>query len=59
MLPGVEGIDPPTVTFKVWAVDDPQELFATTKIFPPVVPVIAVIELVIEVPDQPLGKVHV
>jgi hypothetical protein len=42
-----------------WGVDDPQVLLATIERLPFTVPAIAVMELVVEVPDQPLGKVQV
>ena len=38
---------------------DPQELFAVILMFPPVVPDVTVIELVVLVPDQPDGSVQV
>ena len=37
----------------------PQALFATMEILPPIAPKVAVIELVVEVPLQPLGNVQV
>ena len=37
----------------------PQELFAVTLMFPPDVPDVIVIELVVLVPDQPEGSVQV
>ena len=59
MLPGVDGVPFPTVAAKVLAVLVPQELVAVTVIFPfcPVVPVVAVIEVVPcpEVILQPAG----
>jgi hypothetical protein len=36
----------------------PQKLVATTLIVPPVVPAVVEIELVVEEPDQPEGRVH-
>lgn len=38
---------------------EPQALLATTVIVPPDVPAVVVIELVVEEPVQPLGKVQV
>lgn len=46
------------VTANVWAVLLPQELFAVTVMFP-LVPAVAVIELVVLVPDHPEGSVQV
>jgi hypothetical protein len=48
-----------TFTAKVCAVLLPHPLFATTEIVPPVVPAVVLIELVVDVPDQPEGSVHV
>lgn len=39
--------------------DAPQALFAVTCIVVPVVPGVAVMLVVVELPDQPPGKVHV
>ena len=36
----------------------PHLLIATTDTSPPVVPTVATIEFVVEVPFQPVGKVH-
>ena len=58
IVPGVPGIEF-TVTANVFAADEPQELFAFTEMFPPVDPAVAIIVSVVEVPDQPEGKVHV
>ena len=51
----------PTVTASCLAELVPQELVAVTLIVPfwPVVPVVTLIEFVVEVPDHPPGKVHV
>ena len=58
MLVGCVGVGF-TVTASVCAVLLPQELFAVTEIVPDELPTVALIEFVVEVPDQPLGKVHV
>jgi hypothetical protein len=49
----------PTVTASVLAGPAPQELFATTEIFPPVLPAVAVIDVEVEEPVHPEGRVHV
>ncbi len=49
---------PEIVTANVRAVDVPQAFCAVTLIVPPVVPVVAVILFVVEVPDQPEGSVQ-
>lgn len=46
-------------TVNVLAVLLPQPLFAFTEMVPPVVPAVTVIELVVDVPVQPEGNVHV
>ena len=48
-----------TVTGNVWAVPEPQVLFAVTETVPPVAPAVAVIEVEVEVPVHPGGRVHV
>lgn len=58
MTEGVPGAEF-TLTVKVWTAEEPQPLFAITEIVPPVAPAVAVIELVVEVPDHPDGSVHV
>ena len=58
MLVGCVGVCE-TVTANVCAVLLPQELFAVTEIVPDKLPTVALIEFVVEVPDQPLGKVQV
>ena len=45
-----------TDTVRVWAVEEPQLLFAVTVIFPLVEPATAVMEFVVELPVQPEGK---
>ena len=49
----------PTETAKVAADEEPQVLFAVTFKLPPVVPGMIFIESVVELPVQPVGKVHV
>ncbi len=49
ILPGWAGAFA-VVTVNVRAVDAPQVLFAVTEIVPPVAPVVALIEAVVEVP---------
>jgi hypothetical protein len=58
IVPGVAGAEF-TVIDKVCADEEPQPLFAVTEIVPPLAPAVAVIELVVDVPDQPPGKVQV
>lgn len=58
MLPGVAGIEL-TVTAKVCAVDEPQPLFAVTETFPLVELAVVVMLVVVDIPDQPEGNVHV
>jgi hypothetical protein len=49
-----------TVTAKVCVADDPHViLLAATEIFPLVAIAVVVIDVVVEVPVQPLGNVHV
>ena len=49
-----------TVTANVCAADDPQvTLLAVTEMFPLVALAVVVIVVVVDVPVQPLGKVHV
>lgn len=59
MIPGCVGIKLVIVTASDLTVLLPQLLLAVTVIDPPDVPDIAVIELVVEVPDHPVGKVQV
>ena len=59
MTPGCAGEDAVMLTAKVRAVLPPQLLLAFTVIFPPAVPEVAVILLVVELPVQPEGKVQV
>jgi hypothetical protein len=61
MTPGVEGVPGLTVTARVLAALFPQELLAKTVIFPPVVPVLTVMEVVDPPPviDHPVGTVQV
>ena len=48
-----------TVTGSVCAAEEPQILFAVTCIVPPALPAVAMIVLVVDVPLQPAGNVHV
>jgi hypothetical protein len=58
MLPGcpTSGV---TVTARVLAVPEPQELFADTETFPLLALTVAVMEFEVEVPFQPDGRVQV
>ena len=58
MVPGCAGA-PPTVVATVCAIEVPQVEVAMTDIVPAVLPGVAVIELVVEVPVQPEGSVQV
>lgn len=58
ILPGVPGIEL-NETVSVCADEEPQELFAVTLMVPPEEPALAVMLVVVEVPDQPEGSVHV
>ena len=58
MVPGCVG-PAFTVTDKVCTAELPQALLATTVMLPPVEPAVVEIELVVLLPDQPLGKVQV
>jgi hypothetical protein len=48
-----------TVTASVLVGPAPQALFALTVMFPPAVPAVVEIEVVVEVPDHPEGSVQV
>ena len=58
MAPGVAGADE-TLTASVCAAVLPQPLLAVTETLPLVEEGVVVIEFVVEVPVQPLGKVQV
>lgn len=58
MVPGIAGMEFDD-TANVCTEEEPQVLFAFTVIFPLVVVVVAVIELVVELPVHPEGSVHV
>ena len=58
MVPGCDGSGD-TFTFKLLTELLPQELLAFTVIVPPDAPTTALIELLEELPVQPLGKVQV
>jgi hypothetical protein len=48
-----------TFTLTVFAADELHALFAVTVIFPPVVPAVAVIEFVVDIPVHSTGNVQV
>jgi len=58
MVPGCAGTVV-TDMLKVRAVPAPHELLAVTEIVPPVAPATAVIDVEVELPVQPEGRVHV
>jgi hypothetical protein len=58
MEPGVGGTAP-TATVRLAAGDVPQAFVAVTVTVPSVAPAVAVMEFVVEAPDQPPGKVQV
>ena len=58
IVPGTAGA-PLVFTSSDCALDVPQLLPAVTLMVPPVLPAVAVTVLVVDVPLQPLGKVHV
>ena len=58
VIVGLEGIAL-TVTANDRTKDVPHALFAVTDMFPPVALAVAVIEVVVDAPVQPLGNVHV
>ena len=51
--------DAVTATFKVDGVLLPHELFALTEIVPPAEPDVTIIVFVVELPDDPFGKIQV
>lgn len=57
MTPGCEGALPPVIE-SVLAVPVPHAFTAATDMVPPDVVVFTVMELVVEVPDQPAGNVQ-
>ena len=60
ITPGFVGmVPPPMLTANVRAVLVPHPLDAVTAIFPPALPTVTLIVLVVDVPDQPEGNVHV
>ena len=58
IAPGVAGVVFTTIACEA-AADVPHALVAVTVTFPAVALAITVIELVVDVPVQPLGNVHV
>ena len=54
----IVGIDA-VATLSVLIVPEPQVLFAITEITPPLAPTVTVIDVVVELPLHPEGKVHV
>ena len=58
MVPGVAGTVE-DVTARLVTGDEPQALLALTVMLPLLVPVVTLMLFVVEVPVQPLGKVHV
>lgn len=48
-----------TVMLAMEGMEVPHEFTATTDITPPVLPIVAVIVLVVELPVEPEGNVHV
>jgi hypothetical protein len=58
MVPGCAGTVV-VVTARVLAVLVPQPFEAVTEMSPPFGPTVAVMELVVEVPVHPAGRVHV
>jgi hypothetical protein len=58
MDPGCAGVGF-TVIAKVLGVLLPHPLSAVTVIFPPFAPTVTVMLFVVELPVQPLGRVHV
>jgi hypothetical protein len=58
ILPGIAGVVL-TVTAKVCGVDDPHAPLAITDIFPLELPAVVLMLVVVDVPLQPPGNVHV
>ena len=59
MAVGVAGAPLVTVVLNVLAPLTPQLLFAVTEMVPPLVPATVVMDVVVELPVQPKGKVQV
>ena len=57
IVPGIAGVAT-TFTANDCAAVPPQALLAVTITLPPVVPSVACMLLVVELPDHPLGKVQ-
>jgi hypothetical protein len=58
MVPGVGGRFV-TLTFNVLAEPEPHEPLAVTEMVPPDVPEVAAIDVEVELPVHPVGRVHV
>ena len=58
-MPGCVNDAPEIVTGSVCATLLPQVLLAVTEIVPPLLPAVVMIDVVVEVPVHPDGKVHV
>ena len=59
MAPGVAGVVDTVTPLNVDGLLVPQKLVAVTVISPPVAPMVASMEAVVEIPVHPDGKVHV
>ncbi len=57
--PGVAGADPPGDTARETVADEPHELLALTVILPAKTPAVVFIELEVELPVQPEGRIQV
>ena len=58
IAPGWTGIEV-TETLNVLGAEEPQELFAVTEMVPPLDPTVVVIDVELELPLHPEGKVQV
>jgi hypothetical protein len=58
IAPGCTGVGD-TFTFRVRGVLAPQALLALTKMAPPVLPTVPLMDVDVEVPDQPDGRFQV
>lgn len=59
MDPGAAGADPPGDTARETVAEEPHELLAFTVMLPAEIPAVVFIELVVELPVQPEGRVQV